>query len=148
MIDINDVTFEKYATEYANEAGFVVDPKSDEKEVFIPSPPTKVVSKINPRAGIILITEPAIDENYERLDELKAYAKSEKLFIACVAEKTVEAMEATYTYMVKGAKKLNIKKDDIQVKYMNGLEEQAQEFVDYAVDELDVEMEDAEELEF
>lgn len=148
MIDITDVTCGIYGTEYADKAGYMVDPKSDLKEVFIPSPPTKLLTKINPRQGIILIADPAIEEGYEKMDELKAYAKEKKVFVACVAENSIEALEATYNFMIKEAKKLNIKKDDIQVRYMNDLKEHADAFVEYAMDEMDIEIEDAEEFEF
>ncbi len=39
---------------YEYDGGTVVDPKSDTKTVFIPSPPTKMEQKINPRPAIIL----------------------------------------------------------------------------------------------
>ncbi|MBQ3268129.1 MAG: hypothetical protein IJH08_09455, partial [Atopobiaceae bacterium] len=39
---------------YEYEGGVCVDPKSDTKVVFIPSPPTKMEQKINPRPAIIL----------------------------------------------------------------------------------------------
>lgn len=146
MLDIKDVTFEIYATEYAEEAGYIIDPKSDEKEVFIPSPPTKVMTKINPRAGIILFTDEPVSEESENLDKLKAFAKEQKQFLACVGENSVEAAAATYDYMISGAKTLNIKKSDIQVRYMGEAEAIAQEFVDYLVEEMDVEIEDAESL--
>lgn len=146
MIDITDVKFEAYKTDYAEAAGYVVDPKSDEKEVFIPSPPTKMKTKINPRAGVILLAENPVTESYEKLDALKGYAKEEKLFIACVAENSTDAVEATYRYMISGSKRLNIKKDDICVKYIGDRADAAQTCVDYLIDELDADLEDAEEL--
>ena len=32
--------------------GYIVDPESDTKQVFIPSPPTMTTVKTNPRSGI------------------------------------------------------------------------------------------------
>ena len=36
--------------------GTVVDPESETKEVFIPSPPTMATLKINPRPVVIYVT--------------------------------------------------------------------------------------------
>ena len=36
--------------------GYFIDPESDTKQVFIPSPPTMATVKINPRPGIIYVT--------------------------------------------------------------------------------------------
>lgn len=61
------------------ELGYIIDPPSDTKEVFIPSPPTMTTVKINPRTAIIYITGGKISEGYEKLDALKAYAEENKL---------------------------------------------------------------------
>lgn len=148
QIDISDVMFYEYDIDEDGQAGYIIDPKSDEKEVFIPSPPTKMIQKINPRVGVILVTETPITEDYENLDSLKAYAKEKKVFIACPEETDVDALESIYKYMQSKAKKLNIKKDEIVVQYLGNMENAAQEFVDYAIDELDADLDDAEEFEF
>lgn len=137
---MGDVRFEKV------ELGYVVDPESDTKEVFIPSPPTNAIVKINPRPVLILFSEETIDEGYARAEELKEYARSQKLFIMCPAD--LNSVESVYQYLAKNVKDLNIKINEIQIKYMGDLADAAQEAVDYLVDELDVDVEDAEEFGF
>ena len=45
--------------------GYFIDPESDTKQVFIPSPPTMATVKINPRPGIIYVTGGKVKEGYE-----------------------------------------------------------------------------------
>lgn|GEM_PF-2747825 len=59
---------------------------------MIPSPPTTIMQKFNPRAAVILVTEAPITEQYEKLDELKAYVKENKLFIACHKDTGLETL--------------------------------------------------------
>ena len=57
---------------YEHEGGVCVDPKSDTKVVFIPSPPTKMEQKTNPRPAIILF-------GCDDAESLKAKADEEKV---------------------------------------------------------------------
>lgn len=139
---MGDVKFEKV------EVGYIVDPESETKEVFIPSPPTMTTVKINPRPVIILLANPAIGEGYDKVEELKAYAEAKKVFIACPDGTDTDAVEAAYTYIDKKAKTLNVKKNEVSVQYIGDLADVAQEAVDYLVDELDADIDDAEEFEF
>ena len=59
--------------------GYFIDPESDTKQVFIPSPPTMATVKINPRPGIIYVTGGKVKEGYEQLEALKDYAEKIKL---------------------------------------------------------------------
>lgn len=124
---------------YEYEGGTVVDPKSDTKVVFIPSPPTKMEQKINPRPAVILFGDADVEE-------LKVKADEEKVVFVLPKDAEPETVEATFKFTVTSAKKLNVKKDEVTVKYVGDAADAAQAFVDYAVDELDAEFDDAEEL--
>ena len=124
---------------YEYDGGTVVDPKSDTKTIFIPSPPTKMEQKINPRPAIILF-------GCDDAEALKAKADEEKVVFVLPNDAEEETVEATFKFVVNGAKKLNVKKDEVSVKYVGDAAETAKAFVDYAVDELDAEFEDAEEF--
>ena len=119
--------------------GVCVDPKSDTKVVFIPSPPTKMEQKINPRPAIILF-------GCDDPESLKAKADEEKVVFVLPKDAEAETVEATFKFAVTSAKKLNVKAAEVTVKYVGDAAEAAQAFVDYAVDELDAEFDDAEEL--
>lgn len=128
------------------ELGFIVDPPSDTKEVFIPSPPTMTTVKINPRAAVIYVTGGKVQEGYDKLEELKAYAETNKTMLICPEATDAETLAETYEYITKKAKMLNIKANEIVVKADAELVEKAQEFVDYLVDELDADVDEAEEF--
>lgn len=125
---------------YQFDAGTVVDPKSDTKMVFIPSPPTKLEQKINPRPAVILFGD--FDA-----DSLKAKADEEKtVFVLPQDGIDEDGYEAIFKFIVAGAKKLNVKKSEVTVKADAASLEAAQAFVEYACDELDAEFDDAEEF--
>lgn len=128
--------------------GFIIDPESDTKEVFIPSPPTMVTAKINPRPAIIYITGGKVVEGYDKLETMKDYAEKNKVVIVCPAAEDAEELGKTYEYVSMKAKLLNVKKDQISIKGDADHMDLAQEAVDYAVDEMDADLDDAEELDF
>ena len=128
--------------------GFIIDPESDTKEVFIPSPPTMVTAKINPRPAIIYITGGKVVEGYDKLETMKDYAEKNKVVIVCPTAEDAEALGKTYEYVSMKAKLLNVKKDQISIKGDADHMDLAQEAVDYAVDEMDADLDDAEELDF
>ena len=128
--------------------GFIIDPESDTKEVFIPSPPTMVTAKINPRPAIIYITGGKVVEGYDKLDTMKDYAEKNKVVIVCPTAEDAEELGKTYEYVSMKAKLLNVKKDQISIKGDADHMDLAQEAVDYAVDEMDADLDDAEELDF
>jgi hypothetical protein len=121
---------------YEYEAGTIVDPKSDTKTVFIPSPPTKMEQKINPRPAVILYGDADVEA-------LKAKADADKVMFVLPKDDSEETTETTYKYLTGSAKKLNIKKAEISVK-TTGDVEAAQKVVDYICDELDGDVDDAE----
>ena len=127
--------------------GFIIDPESDTKEVFIPSPPTMVTAKINPRPAIIYITGGKVVEGYDKLETMKDYAEKNKV-IVCPTAEDAEELGKTYEYVSMKAKLLNVKKDQISIKGDADHMDLAQEAVDYAVDEMDADLDDAEELDF
>ena len=128
--------------------GFIIDPESDTKEVFIPSPPTMVTAKINPRPAIIYITGGKVVEGYDKLETMKDYAEKNKVVIVCPTAEDAEELGKTYEYVSMKAKLLNVKKDQIPIKGDADHMDLAQEAVDYAVDEMDADLDDAEELDF
>lgn len=128
--------------------GFIIDPESDTKEVFIPSPPTMVTAKINPRPAIIYITGGKVVEGYDKLETMKDYAEKNKVVIVCPTAEDAEELGKTYEYVSMRAKLLNVKKDQISIKGDADHMDLAQEAVDYAVDEMDADLDDAEELDF
>ncbi len=128
--------------------GFIIDPESDTKEVFIPSPPTMVTAKINPRPAIIYITGGKVVEGYDKLETMKDYAEKNKVVIVCPTAEDAEELGKTYEYVSMKAKLLNVKKDQISIKGDADHMDLAQETVDYAVDEMDADLDDAEELDF
>lgn len=128
--------------------GFIIDPESDTKDVFIPSPPTMVTAKINPRPAIIYITGGKVVEGYDKLETMKDYAEKNKVVIVCPTAEDAEELGKTYEYVSMKAKLLNVKKDQISIKGDADHMDLAQEAVDYAVDEMDADLDDAEELDF
>ena len=128
--------------------GFIIDPESDTKEVLIPSPPTMVTAKINPRPAIIYITGGKVVEGYDKLETMKDYAEKNKVVIVCPTAEDAEELGKTYEYVSMKAKLLNVKKDQISIKGDADHMDLAQEAVDYAVDEMDADLDDAEELDF
>lgn len=96
--------------------GFIIDPESDTKEVFIPSPPTMVTAKINPRPAIIYITGGKVVEGYDKLETMKDYAEKNKVVIVCPTAEDAEELGKTYEYVSMKAKLLNVKKDQISIK--------------------------------
>lgn len=121
--------------------GFIIDPESDTKEVFIPSPPTMVTA-------IIYITGGKVVEGYDKLETMKDYAEKNKVVIVCPTAEDAEELGKTYEYVSMKAKLLNVKKDQISIKGDADHMDLAQEAVDYAVDEMDADLDDAEELDF
>ena len=113
-----------------------------------PSPPTMVTAKINPRPAIIYITGGKVVEGYDKLETMKDYAEKNKVVIVCPTAEDAEELGKTYEYVSMKAKLLNVKKDQISIKGDADHMDLAQEAVDYAVDEMDADLDDAEELDF
>lgn len=122
---------------YEYDTGFCVDPKSDTKEVFIPSPPTKILQKINPRPAVILFGE-------WDMDALKVKADEEKIVYVLPTDADDHTVENTISFVIAGAKKLNVVADEVTVGATEAALDEAQKFVDTAVDEYDADLEDAE----
>ena len=68
--------------------------------------------------------------------------------IVCPTAEDAEELGKTYEYVSMKAKLLNVKKDQISIKGDADHMDLAQEAVDYAVDEMDADLDDAEELDF
>ncbi len=128
--------------------GNIIDPESDTKQVFIPSPPTMTTVKTNPRSTILYITGGKIVEGYEKLEELKAYAEENKVVFVCPTSKDPEEVAETFKYIQSKYKVINIKRDEITVMGDADTMDDAQAVVDYLVDECDADVDDAEEFSF
>ena len=126
--------------------GTIIDPESDTKQVFIPSPPTMTTVKTNPRSTIIYIAGGKVVEGYEKLEDLKAYAEENKVVIVCPTSTDPEEVAETFKYVQTKYKVLNVKRDEIAVMGDADLMDAAQEVVDYLVDECDADVADAEEF--
>lgn len=126
--------------------GYVIDPESDTKQVFIPSPPTMTTVKTNPRTSIIYVTGGKVVEGYDQLDALKEYAEKNKVAIFCPSSTDAEEVSETYKYIQSKYKVLNVKRDEISVQGDSDHMDAAQEIVDYLVDECDADIDDAEEF--
>ena len=72
-----NVEFYKY-----DELGYAVDPESDTKEITVILVGKQTV-KANPRPAVIYVTGGAINESYEKLEELKKYCADNKVVFLC-----------------------------------------------------------------
>lgn len=125
--------------------GYVVDPESDTKVVTVILIGKQTV-KANPRPAVIYVTGGKINENYEKLEELKAYCAENKVVFICPTATDAEELGKTYQYAVDKFKDLNIVKEEISVKSDSEHKEAAQELVEYVLDEFDDELDDVEEF--
>lgn len=128
-----------------NGLGYIVDPESDTKVVTVILIGKQTV-KANPRPAVIYVTGGKINENYEKLEELKAYCAENKVVYICPTGTDTEELGKSYQYAFDKFKDLNIVKEEISVKADSEHMEAAQELVEYVLDEFDVELEDAEEF--
>ncbi|MDD7144409.1 MAG: hypothetical protein PUI73_11750 [bacterium] len=126
--------------------GYIVDPESDTKVVTVILIGKQTV-KANPRPAVIYVTGGKINENYEKLEELKTYCAENKVVYICPTATDVEELGKTYQYALDKFKDLNIVKEEISIKADEENMEAAQELVDYVLDEFDDELEDAEQFE-
>ena len=76
----------------------------------------KQTVKANPRPAVIYVTGGAINESYEKLEELKKYCADNKVVFLCPKATDVEELAKTYQYAVGNFKKLNIVPEEISVK--------------------------------
>ncbi|MGI6231158.1 MAG: hypothetical protein ACOYJL_09710 [Tractidigestivibacter sp.] len=120
-----------------NEKVTLVDPPSDTKKTFIPSPPSMVEVKVNPRPVEIVLGSPVPDEA-----ALGAWAVENKVVVALPAASDNDALVDVVKYLQSSKKSLNIT-DEIRVGAVAGSEEAASAFVSYYSDEYGEDLEDA-----
>ena len=125
--------------------GYIVDPESDTKVVTVILIGKQTV-KANPRPAVIYVTGGKINENYEKLEELKSYCAENKVVYICPTATDAEELGKTYQYALDKFKDLNIVKEEISIKADAENMGAAQELVEYVLDEFDDELEDAEEF--
>lgn len=128
--------------------GYVIDPESDTKEVFIPSPPTMSTVKINPRPCILYVAGGKIKEGYDKLEAMKSYAEENKVVFVCPSSDDPEEVAKTYKYIQTKCKVLNVIRGNLTVMAAADDMDAAQEIVDFLVDECDADVDDASELSF
>lgn len=126
--------------------GMVVDPESDTKEVFIPSPPTMSTVKINPRPCVLYIAGGKVKEGYDKLEALKAHCEENKVVFVCPYSVDPEEVAETYKYIITKCKVLNVVRGDVTVMADADSMDAAAEIVEYLIDECDADVEDAEEF--
>ena len=146
MADVKKVSVYRYGA--GEELVCVIDPESDTKLVFIPSPPTTTTQKINPRTPVNNQTAVRAEQSPERLEAQKAYCAEQKLVFICTDSLVAEQIQQAYEYMTLNERNLNVKKDRLVLKADAASMDAAQEAMDYLIDELDVEFEDEEIEEF
>ena len=95
--------------------GYIVDPESDTKVVTVILIGKQTV-KANPRPAVIYVTGGKINENYEKLEELKTYCAENKVVYICPTATDVEELGKTYQYALDKFKDLNIVKEEISIK--------------------------------
>lgn len=104
MSDISDVEIVTF------DEGVAVVPASEMKQIVIPSPPTVTMVPTNPRPCYVVVGELPVT------DELKAYAKDNKVVFVIPNDTDPDTIGAAYTYAKKNASKINIKKNEFFVK--------------------------------
>jgi hypothetical protein len=138
-------TEEKKVVSY--EGGVAIVPAFETKKIVVPSPPSTIVKPINPRPGHIYVTADVISEGDAKFDELVAYADDNDVVIFLPDTREVEGMVKTYKFALDNAlKTLDVKKDEIVIKYDEVSEDLANALADYLVDELDADIYDPEAL--
>ena len=146
-IDITDVTFEAFEVKGAD-AGYIITPPSDTKQTYIPSPPSFVDVKINPRPGTILFTPEPITADSPQLDSLKAAAKEEKLFIVCPKAFDNDSLMDIFDWLNENVKARNILPEDVRIAYLQQSADAALAFIKAADEEYGETFGDAECLSY
>ena len=82
----------------------------------------------------------------QKLEELKKYCADNKVVFLCPKATDVEELAKTYQYAVGNFKKLNIVPEEISVKSDDDHTNQAEELVDYVLDEYDAELDTVEKF--
>ena len=121
-----------------DELGYAVDPESDTKEITVILVGKQTV-KANPRPAVIYVTGGAINESYEKLEELKKYCADNKSYFCAQRQRMWKNWQKHISMLLVILKKLNIVPEEISVKSDDDHTKQAEELVDYVLDEYDAE---------
>ena len=106
----------------------------------------KQTVKANPRPAVIYVTGGAINESYEKLEELKKYCADNKVVFLCPKATDVKNWQKHISMLLVILKKLNIVPEEISVKSDDDHTKQAEELVDYVLDEYDAELDTVEKF--
>lgn len=131
---------------YGDDLGYLVDPESDTKEVFVPSPPSMIVVRINPRPGILLVSGGVVRPGWDQLEALKTYAEANKVAFVCPFSNDPQVVATSFKWLRKKCRLLNIKPRGFRIMALGDNLQQAQDVVDYLVDKCDADVDDAEEF--
>lgn len=119
------------------EKATLVDPPSDTKKTFIPSPPSMIEVKINPRPAEIVVGSPVPDEA-----ALGAWAVENKVVVVLPDAADNDTLVEIVKYLQSSKKTLNVS-DEIRVAAVAGSEAAATAFVSFYSDEYGEDLEDA-----
>jgi hypothetical protein len=131
---------------YEGGLGLLVDPESDTKEVFIPSPPSMVQVKVHPRDAVVLVSGGVVRQGWSELAALEEYAESNKVAILCPFSDDPEEVAKSYLWLERKCRSLNIRYGCWRVMATEGELEAARGVVDYLVTKLDADLDKAEVL--
>ena len=107
----------------------------------------KKAVKANPRPAVIYVTGGAINESYEKLEELKKYCADNKVVFLCPKRQRMwKNWQKHISMLLVILKKLNIVPEEISVKSDDDHTKQAEELVDYVLDEYDAELDTVEKF--
>lgn len=124
--------------------GTIIDPESDTKVIPVILIGKQTV-KCNPRPAVIYISGGKVTADCAEIEKYKAYCAENKIMLVCPVEaEDYDELGKTYAYLKKNYKDLNILEDQISVKADEDKMEGAQNLIDYALDEYDTELDEAE----
>ena len=131
---------------YQDGLGYLIDPESDTKQIFIPSPPSMNTVKIHPRPAIILISGGEVGPGCSRIDDLKSYADENKVVLVCPASNEPEKVAESFAWLDKKHRLLNVRQSGYSVMATPGNLEDAREVTEYICERFDVDLPEAAEL--
>jgi hypothetical protein len=109
--------------------GKIVDPPSDTKQTFVPSPPSMVDVKINPRPSMIVFGGEPSD-----IDAAGTYAVANKIVLVIPSSTDNDTLVSVIKYLSDNAKGLNVT-DEYHVSALPGAEAEASAFASYYAEE-------------
>jgi hypothetical protein len=119
----------------------MVDPESDTKQIFIPSPPSLSIVKIHPRAAVFLMSSGKEEKLYEQIEVLKTYAQEQNVMLICPFTDDFVEFEKSFCWIDKKRRVLNIDHNRYSVMGCEGYEKEAKSLAEYLANKYDVALE-------